>query len=95
MKYYSAFQIDELHRHNQNPVGANSHLPLLWSTEMKTAVKFYMPFFHSGKIFCSIIFRIQYNFAYLLNSQKFYPFNLPPIHPPNRRLWREASRRSS
>ena len=34
----SAFQIDKPHRHNQNPVGANGHSPLLWSTDMKTAV---------------------------------------------------------
>ncbi len=26
---YSAFQIDEPRRHNQNPVGANGHSPLL------------------------------------------------------------------
>ncbi len=38
---YSAFQIDEPHRHNQNPVGANGHSPLQWSTEMKTAVRYF------------------------------------------------------
>ncbi|NER07083.1 MAG: hypothetical protein F6K17_33115, partial [Okeania sp. SIO3C4] len=37
--HYSAFQIDQPHFHNQNPVGANGRLPLLWSTQMKTAVK--------------------------------------------------------
>ncbi len=30
--------MDQPHPHNQNPVGANGHSPLLWSTEMKTAV---------------------------------------------------------
>lgn len=35
---YSVFQIDKPHRHNQNPVGANGHSPLLLSTEMKTAI---------------------------------------------------------
>ncbi|NES73788.1 MAG: hypothetical protein F6K24_55695 [Okeania sp. SIO2D1] len=33
------FQIDEPHRYNQNPVGANRHLPLLRSIEMKTTVR--------------------------------------------------------
>ncbi len=37
-QYYSAFQIDEPHRHNQNPVGTFHGTSLLWSTEMKTAV---------------------------------------------------------
>ena len=32
-------QIDELHPHNQNPVGTFHGTSLLWSTEMKTAVK--------------------------------------------------------
>ena len=35
---YSAFQIDELHRQNQNVVGTFHGTSLLWSTEMKTAV---------------------------------------------------------
>ena len=45
---YSAFQIDELHRHNQNPIGTlynknEFHVPFalrptLWSTHMKTTV---------------------------------------------------------
>ena len=35
---YSAFQIDELHRHNQNLVGTLHATSLLWSTDMKTAV---------------------------------------------------------
>ncbi|MCL2939225.1 MAG: hypothetical protein MGU50_23200 [Trichodesmium sp. MAG_R02] len=35
---YSAFQIDELHRHNQNPVGTFLGTSLLWSTDMKTAI---------------------------------------------------------
>ena len=34
----SAFQIDELHRHNQNLVGTLHARSLLWSTDMKTAV---------------------------------------------------------
>jgi len=37
-QYYSAFQIDEPHRHNQNPVGTFHGTSLLWSTDMKTAV---------------------------------------------------------
>ncbi|MCL2939616.1 MAG: hypothetical protein MGU50_25440 [Trichodesmium sp. MAG_R02] len=32
---YSAFQIDELHRHNQNLVGTLHATSLLWSTDMK------------------------------------------------------------
>ncbi|MDE5117352.1 MAG: hypothetical protein O4860_09040 [Trichodesmium sp. St2_bin2_1] len=36
---YSAFQIDELHRHNQNILGTLHGTSLLWSTDMKTAVK--------------------------------------------------------
>ncbi|NEQ76690.1 MAG: hypothetical protein F6K23_28840 [Okeania sp. SIO2C9] len=36
--FYSAFQIDEPHRHNQNPVGTLHATSLLWFTEMKTAV---------------------------------------------------------
>ncbi|MDE5124580.1 MAG: hypothetical protein O4965_32990 [Trichodesmium sp. St19_bin1] len=36
---YSAFQIDKLHRHNQNPVGTLHGTSLPWSTDMKTAVK--------------------------------------------------------
>ena len=36
---YSAFQIDELHRHNQNLVGTLHATSLLWSTDMKTADK--------------------------------------------------------
>ena len=35
---YSAFQIDELHRHNQNLVGRLHATSLLWSTDMKNAV---------------------------------------------------------
>ncbi|NET29947.1 hypothetical protein [Okeania sp. SIO1I7] len=35
---YSAFQIDELHRHNKNLVGTLHATSLLWSTDMKTAV---------------------------------------------------------
>jgi hypothetical protein len=35
---YSAFQIDELHRHNQNLVGTLHATSLLWSTDIKTAV---------------------------------------------------------
>ena len=35
---YSAFQIDELHRHSQNFVGSLHATSLLWSTDMKTAV---------------------------------------------------------
>ena len=35
---YSAFQIDELHSHNQNLVGTLHVTSLLWSTDMKTAV---------------------------------------------------------
>jgi hypothetical protein len=35
---YSAFQIDELHRYNQNLVGTLHVTSLLWSTDMKTAV---------------------------------------------------------
>ncbi|NER03598.1 MAG: hypothetical protein F6K17_13750 [Okeania sp. SIO3C4] len=44
---YSAFQIDEPHRHNQNIVGTlhrtskgECHSPLLWSTQMKTVVTY-------------------------------------------------------
>ena len=40
---YSAFQIDELHRHNQNLVGTLHATSLLWSTDMKTAVKVNFP----------------------------------------------------
>ena len=36
--FYSAFQIDELHCHNQNLVGTLHATSLLWSTDMKTAV---------------------------------------------------------
>ncbi|MGD1712015.1 hypothetical protein [Dapis sp. BLCC M172] len=36
--YYSAFQVDEPHIHNQNQVGTFHGTSLLWSTEMKTAV---------------------------------------------------------
>ncbi|NES07240.1 MAG: hypothetical protein F6K22_33275 [Okeania sp. SIO2F4] len=42
--FYSAFQIDEPHRHHQNPAGAIRESPLLWSTEMKTAVNNYLLF---------------------------------------------------
>ena len=35
---YSAFQIDELHRHNQNLVGTLHATSLLWSTDIKTTV---------------------------------------------------------
>ena len=35
---YSAFQIDELYRHNQNLVGTLHATSLLWSTDMKTVV---------------------------------------------------------
>ena len=38
MGHYSAFQIDELHRHNQNFVGTLHATSLLRSTDMKTAV---------------------------------------------------------
>ncbi|MCL2935979.1 MAG: hypothetical protein MGU50_05000 [Trichodesmium sp. MAG_R02] len=48
---YSAFQIDELHRHNQNLVGTFHGTSLLWSTDMKTAVTKYAhakwPFAHT------------------------------------------------
>ncbi|MDE5112949.1 MAG: hypothetical protein O4803_01340, partial [Trichodesmium sp. St15_bin1_1] len=40
---YSAFQIDELHRHNQNLVGTLDARSLLWSTDMKNAVKHLAP----------------------------------------------------
>ena len=33
---YSAFQIDELHRHNQSLVGTLYARSLLWSADMKT-----------------------------------------------------------
>ena len=33
---YSAFQIDELHRHNQSLVGTLHATSLLWSTNIKT-----------------------------------------------------------
>ncbi|MDE5080901.1 MAG: hypothetical protein O4859_06070 [Trichodesmium sp. St18_bin1] len=36
---YSAFQIDELHRHNQNLVGTFHATSLLWSTKIKTAIR--------------------------------------------------------
>ena len=36
---YSAFQIDELHRHNQSFVGTLHATSLLWYANMKTAVK--------------------------------------------------------
>ena len=39
MGCYSAFQIDELYRHNQNLVGTLHATSLLWSTDMKTAVR--------------------------------------------------------
>ena len=35
---YSAFQIDEPHRHNQNLVGTLDATSLLWSTDIKNAV---------------------------------------------------------
>jgi hypothetical protein len=38
VKAYSAFQIDELHPHNQNLVGTFHAISLLWSTDIKTAV---------------------------------------------------------
>ncbi|MCL2936216.1 MAG: hypothetical protein MGU50_06325 [Trichodesmium sp. MAG_R02] len=38
LKIYSAFQIDELHPHNQNLVGTLHEMSLLWSTDMKNAV---------------------------------------------------------
>ena len=38
MLFYSAFQIDELHRYNQNLVGTLHATSLLWSTHMKNAV---------------------------------------------------------
>ena len=37
---YSAFQIDKLHRHNQNFVGMLHARSLLWSTDIKTAVMY-------------------------------------------------------
>ena len=37
--FYSAFQIDELHRHNQSLVGRLHARFLLWSADMKTAVR--------------------------------------------------------
>ena len=37
-EYYSGFQIDKLHHHNQNLVGTLHATSLLWSTNMKTAV---------------------------------------------------------
>ena len=40
---YSAFQTDELHRHNQNLVGTLHATSLPWSTDMKTAVKVNCP----------------------------------------------------
>ncbi|MDE5081934.1 MAG: hypothetical protein O4859_11900 [Trichodesmium sp. St18_bin1] len=40
---YSAFQTDELHRHNQNLVGMLHATSLPWSTDMKTAVKVNFP----------------------------------------------------
>ncbi|MDE5088666.1 MAG: hypothetical protein O4805_16615 [Trichodesmium sp. St16_bin2-tuft] len=36
---YSAFQIDELHRHNQNLVGRLHAKSLLWSTDIKKCCK--------------------------------------------------------
>ena len=36
----SAFQIDELYRHNQNLVGTLHATSLPWSTEMKTALMY-------------------------------------------------------
>ncbi|MCL2939047.1 MAG: hypothetical protein MGU50_22200 [Trichodesmium sp. MAG_R02] len=36
--HYSAFQIYELHRHNQNLAGTLHETSLLWSTDMKNAV---------------------------------------------------------
>ena len=48
---YSAFQIDELYRHNQNLVGTLHATSLLCSRDMKTAVKIRVPileaFWHS------------------------------------------------
>ena len=38
MCHYSAFQIYQPHRHNQNLVGTFHGTSLLWSAEMKTAV---------------------------------------------------------
>ncbi|MDE5122842.1 MAG: hypothetical protein O4965_23450 [Trichodesmium sp. St19_bin1] len=37
-KLYSAFQIDELHRHNQNLVRTLHATSLPWSTDIKTAI---------------------------------------------------------
>ena len=47
--FYSAFQIDELHRHNQNLVGTLHARSLLWSTDMKTAVSSAQPYLNSLK----------------------------------------------
>ena len=47
--FYSAFQIDELHRHNQNLVGTFHATSLLWSTDMKTAVSSAQPYLNSLK----------------------------------------------
>ena len=48
VKVYSAFQIDELHPHNQNLVGTFHATSLLWSTDIKTA---YSPVL---RIFCKL-----------------------------------------
>ena len=38
-EYYSGFQIDKLHHHNQNLVGTLHATSILWSTDMKTVVR--------------------------------------------------------
>ena len=43
---YSAFQIDELHRHNQSLVGKLHATSLLWSADMKTAVSYQPSLLH-------------------------------------------------
>ena len=66
---YSAFQIDELHRHNQNLVETLHAMSLLWSTDIKTAV-------NSQKIaryFPEYLFYLEVNKYFLKWSDRLLP----------------------
>jgi hypothetical protein len=66
---YSAFKIDELHRHNQNLVGTLHGTSLLWSTDIKTAVnsqKF-------ARYFTEYLFYLEVNKYFLKWSDRLLP----------------------
>ncbi|MDE5083620.1 MAG: hypothetical protein O4859_21280, partial [Trichodesmium sp. St18_bin1] len=73
---YSAFQIDELHRHNQNLVGTLYATSLLWSADMKTAVnsqKF-------ARYFPEYLFYLEVNRYFLKWSDRLLPpFDFLPV----------------